>query len=150
QRQLNNAYENSLLFYEHTWGGSLSWITHYLPPRNKMGYTDSITWGYGEKWKQLMAAGKFTRNIESWEEHSNYEQTANSLATGLLKEQLTKLANDVNADIAYNPLPWERDGIPASGYKVYAPAIDNNVKSINDTILENNYFKIVVSPFDGS
>ena len=56
------AYENSLLYGEHTWGGALAWITPYR----------GTQWNYGDKWKAEHAAGRFQRLEESWAEHTAY------------------------------------------------------------------------------
>ncbi|HEY6083405.1 MAG TPA: hypothetical protein VIU45_08110, partial [Chitinophagaceae bacterium] len=153
QRKLNASYENSLLFYEHTWGGALYWIAKYLPPKDGIGQVDTALWTTGERWNQNLKSGKFNRLIESWEEHSDYERKANNLSRNLLNDNLTQLANAAGGDIVYNPLPWMRNGIPASGYKRIIPAgLNPAAANVNekDTTLENRFFKIIVSPATGS
>ncbi|MEX6688505.1 glycoside hydrolase family 38 C-terminal domain-containing protein [Danxiaibacter flavus] len=151
-----DSYENSLLYYEHTWGGSMGWIADYLQTKDYMGQVSD--WNYGKKWKQDLDAGRFKRSIASWEEHSGYARTANSLALPLLGEQMQLLANSVNASgkrtVIYNPLPWPRNGIPSMGYKTFsgnqlpssgkAPVINAEKYT-----LENKYFKITADPSKG-
>lgn len=152
-----DSYENSLLYYEHTWGGSMGWIADYLQTKDYMGQVSN--WNYGKKWKQDLDAGRFNKSIASWEEHSNYARTANSLVLPLLKEQMQLLANSVNVSgkrtVIYNPLPWPRNGIPSMGYKTFsgnqlfstgkAPVI-----KAEKYTLENQYFKITADPSRGS
>jgi len=101
-----SAYEHSLLYGEHTWGGALYWITSYAKQRN---------YAYGDQWKKERAEGKFTRLDASWDEHTAYIKTAQSLIAPLRQSQLQALAGAVDVVgpriIVYNPLPWQRDGV---------------------------------------
>ena len=109
-----NAYENSLLYCEHTWGGSMSWITGYIGP-GPTGTGAADNWAYGDKWKADLAAGRFKRLVESWDEHSKYATTAHDLIAPVLNSELAKLAAASGGDgrriVVYNPLPWTRDGL---------------------------------------
>jgi alpha-mannosidase len=111
-----DAYENNLLYYEHTWGGALGWIMRYLGP-GETGTGASDDWAYGDKWKADLAAGRFTRLQESWDEHSNYISTARDVIAPVLDGELKKLANATGGSgtriVVYNPLPWQRDGMVA-------------------------------------
>ncbi len=97
------AYENSLLYGEHTWGGALYWITSYAKQRN---------YAYGDEWKQELAAGKFARLAASWDEHTGYIKKAQSLVEPLRQSQLQTLADSVSVTgpriVVHNPLPWPR------------------------------------------
>ena len=110
------AYENNLLYCEHTWGGSMSWITRYLGP-GPTGTGEADNWAYGDKWKADLAAGRFKRLQESWDEHSHYATTAHDLIAPVLESELAKLASASGGDgqriVVYNPLPWKRDGLVA-------------------------------------
>lgn len=103
------AYEQSLLYGEHTWGGSLGWI--------------QSAFGYGEKFKQHRLLGRYQRSEASWDEHSEYIAGAAQLVMRPLMDGHAILARSVNVEggrvVVYNPLPWERSGlamaaIPAS------------------------------------
>ncbi len=110
------AWEKSLLYGEHTWGGALYWITKY---------SGDVQFDYGAKWRQEEAAGRFKKLEDSWAEHSSYIYDAQSIAMPLLETNLHVLARVVAAEgkriVVYNPLPWKRDGIvtftdPHPGY----------------------------------
>jgi alpha-mannosidase len=100
------AYEQSLLYGEHTWGGSLHWVTEY---------GEKINWGYGKTWKDDLAAGRFKRLEESWEEHSAYIRKVQDIVAPVLATEIRLLAESVRADkqriVVFNPLPWKRNGI---------------------------------------
>ena len=100
------AYEKSLLYGEHTWGGALYWITPY---------GKAVKWGYGDVWKTDRAAGRFQRLEESWAEHTAYIEAARDLIAPVLEKNLQALARNTSAGgkrfVVYNPLPWKRDGV---------------------------------------
>jgi len=151
KNQLSRSYEQSLLFYEHTWGASMYWVApHYLPPVNKIGRCDS-TWCYGEQWRENLQKGIYNKMMASWEEHSDYERTANSISTKLSKNELAKLADVVGEDILFNPLPWQRGKVPAMGY-IKADKKDRTVSAEfpTDSVVENKFLKITVNRSTGS
>jgi hypothetical protein len=99
----NEAWENSLLYGEHTWGGAFWWIYgKYLLK-------------FCEEWQSDRAAGKFQRIESSWDEHTAYIEKAEALVKPALGAELRALAKVVKADgkrvVVYNPLPWKRDGV---------------------------------------
>jgi alpha-mannosidase len=100
------AYEKSLLYGEHTWGGAQYWVTKYGA---------GTKWGYGDAWKADHAAGRFRRLEDSWAEHTAYIEGARDIAEPLLRERLGALARAVGAEglrvVVFNPLPWARDGM---------------------------------------
>ena len=115
------AYENSLLYGEHTWGGALYWVT---------GYGKDLNWHYGETWKKERAQGRFTRLESSWAEHTSYIETAAKQIQPLLEAELQTLAKSVNVEgprlVVFNPLPWKRSGLvrvsgPVQGVHTLAP-----------------------------
>lgn len=97
------AYEQSLLYGEHTWGGSCEWVG-----RNGKH-------SYGEEFKKDRAQGRFQRSEASWEEHTGYIQQARNLIAPVLEKNLEALAQAVNTRgrriVVYNPLPWKRDDL---------------------------------------
>jgi len=106
RRTIAEAYEHSLLYGEHTWGGALYWITSYAKQHN---------YAYGDEWKQELAAGKFARLEASWDEHTGYIKKTQSLIEPLRLSQLQALAAAVAVPgsriVVHNPLPWPRDGV---------------------------------------
>ena len=104
--RLAAAREQSLLYGEHTWGGSLSWIT---------SYGKDLSWCYGDAWKAERQAGRFKRLEESWAEHTRYIETTEQILRPALDGLMTTLGRSVGATgprvVVFNPLPWQRDGI---------------------------------------
>lgn len=100
------AYEKSLLYGEHTWGGALSWVTKY---------SGNVEFEYGDKWRADQAGGRFKRIEDSWDEHSSYIYAARALIQPLLQTNLHYLACAVRIAgkriAVYNPLPWKRGGL---------------------------------------
>jgi alpha-mannosidase len=103
---LGAAYEQSLLFGEHTWGGALYWVTEYGA---------KTKWGYGDVWKKERAEGRFKRLEESWAEHRAYIEKARDLAAPVLAGEMKALAGATGPDgprvVAFNPLPWKRSAL---------------------------------------
>jgi alpha-mannosidase len=103
-----SAYEHSLLYGEHTWGGALYWITKY---------TGAVGFHYGDTWKKERTEGRFDRQEASWREHTGYIETARDLVTPVLEKEMNVLAEMVNVDgpriVVYNPLPYKRSGFVA-------------------------------------
>jgi hypothetical protein len=98
---INHAYEQSLLYGEHTWGGSIGWLGGHF--------------GFGEEFKKERATGRFDRIEGSWDEHSAYIKSARELIQPVLEQNLKTLAQSVSVPgrriVVYNPLPWKRTGI---------------------------------------
>ena len=104
-RPIAAAYEQSLLYGEHTWGGALYWVTKYNADRK---------FNYGEAWKGERTQGRFQRLEESWKEHTAYIESRADLTQPLLDRDLQLLAQATGTEgqrvVVYNPLPWKRDG----------------------------------------
>lgn len=98
---ISAAYEQSLLYGEHTWGGSIGWLKR--------------KYGYGPGFLEERASGRFERIESSWDEHSAYIKKAQDLIEPVLRKNLTLLAQSVNISgprvVVYNPLPWKRSGL---------------------------------------
>jgi hypothetical protein len=93
------AYENSLLFSEHTFG-------YY-------GSQPGGFW-YGEEWKQKLAEGKYARFLKSFEDKRDYIRTTANIITNALAARMTLLARGVDEKgpriVVFNSLPWKRSG----------------------------------------
>lgn len=157
-KDISKAYENVLLYEEHTWGGA--------------GSVDK----YGEDFKKLPP--NTYKDLEaSWDDKTNYIHTAEKIVAPLLDKNLALLASNVDQTgkryVIYNPLPYSRSGwvkvkdenkyihakgIPASGYKTYtktdlvanANTAPNASVNPNHNIIENQFFKIRLDPAKGS
>jgi len=164
--ELATAYEQSLLYSEHTWGGS------------------ACVKVYGEAFQSL-PPDKFKDLEGSWEDKTDYIRNAAKIVTPLLDTNLAALASAVKCDgprvVVYNPLPWKRSGIvsvktdaaalkdlstgntvtvangsflatdlPASGYKTFVPVPAAKAdESASAQVLENETFKVVLNPERG-
>jgi hypothetical protein len=104
--RIEDAYENSLLYGEHTWGGALYWVTPY---------GSGMKWSYGDKWEEDRKAGRFERIESSWEEHTAYIREVVGLVGDSSRQMLQQLARTISVPghriVVFNPLPWKRDGI---------------------------------------
>ncbi|MCF7958478.1 MAG: hypothetical protein K9M57_08535 [Phycisphaerae bacterium] len=157
-----DGYENSVLYYEHTWGGAIDWVCKYISAKDNIGQVSN--WFYGDQWKADLKTNKYDRHLTSWEEHTHYARNADKFATASLQGGLEALAKAVNIvchrTVAFNPLPWKRDAvingslvkdIPAGGYMalpVEAVSSTRTVKAGNT--FENAQFKIVLDPKRGA
>lgn len=155
-KDISKAYENVLLYEEHTWGGAGS--------VNK----------YGEAFRQL--SPDTYKDLEaSWEDKTNYIRTAKKIVRPLLTTNLSILAQNVDQAgrryIVYNPMPYSRSAwvkvkgenkyihardIPASGYKTYTEKdlVDNATSNLSSEVknntIENKFFKIRFDPAHAS
>lgn len=149
--KLAKAYEQSLLYAEHTWGMNAEYGPRYsygddwkkwlaeaeaepIPENgdySKLKNSDATNTGQGSKRKWL----------KSYDEKRQYIRNTNNIVSTELNTHLDLLAKSVNVAgkrlIVYNPLPWKRSGmvenpwekgtsfyakeIPAGGYVTYAP-----------------------------
>ena len=97
-----DAYEQSLLYSEHTWGLANQ---HYLKVP------------YGKAWDELWKGGlptQYKLMEGSWKDHADYINNVQKLVTGPYHDEVSALTDNVNIAenhiVVYNPLPWKRDG----------------------------------------
>ena len=94
---LTAAFEQSLLYGEHTFGLDMK----------KVGYR------YGEEFTKAYADGKYRSSDAIFEVHRNYARTMTGLVEPALAERTSALAAAVAVSgprlVVVNPLPWTRD-----------------------------------------
>jgi len=97
-----SAYEQSLLYSEHTWGLANQ---HYIKVP------------YGQAWNALWEKGlppQYKLMEESWKDKADYINNVQNLVTSPYHDAVASLADNVKVDgkriVVYNPLPWKRDG----------------------------------------
>lgn len=140
EQDIEKAYENILLYGEHTWGRSSK--------VNK----------YGEAFKQIPS--KEYADLEaSWEEKTDYIRKANRITHEINQSNMDLLAKSVKQKdgsfIVYNSLPWSRSGIvevngktifveniPPCGYRVVRDKETEQTKLSTSEVIENDFFRI--------
>jgi len=133
---LAKAYENSMLFSEHTFGAETPG-NGFFSPDGKTRMPDSARFLYNDAFLKARAAGFYKRFEASFRDKARYINITDSIITNNFTARMKLLAENIKANagdvIVYNPLPWIRSGvvdvngekmvaenIPASGYKVIA------------------------------
>lgn len=123
--KLAKAYEQSLLYAEHTWGMNAEYGPRY---------------SYGDDWRKWMAEamaepapennnysslknsdahnnakGSKQKWLRSYEDKRQYIRNTNDIVSKELRQDLDLLAVSVNKKgkrvVVYNPLPWKRSGM---------------------------------------
>ena len=101
RQTLENAYEQSVLYGEHTWG----WATEFFGQR------------FEQEWQRVYAAKKYKYKMaeRTWVEHGDYMRRTQSLIEPEMENHLKSLAEGAGVEgkrvIVYNALPWQRDGV---------------------------------------
>jgi hypothetical protein len=142
------AYEQSLLYNEHTWGRSPG-VRHF-----------------GDDFQKT--SPRLIADLEgSWEDKTDYIRTAARVTAALLNTNLTALARNVKHTgprvIVYNPLPWARsdvveldgrffraENVPASGYKSFPVPPAKPLTAVTGDTLENEFLKVQLDPARGA
>lgn len=94
------AYEQSLLYGEHTWGMDVKKFGPRL---------------YDKAWEEARAKGTYAKLEESWAEHGGYARQAADLVSPAIRANMQGLAQAVSGAgprvIVFNPLPYPRDDV---------------------------------------
>ena len=152
---LAEAYEQSGLFSEHTFGP--------FGPNGGSWNSGTPRYLYGDAWKTAHAKGAYRKYEEAFDDKRAFAHRADETVRRELTGRLDLLAKSVNADgsrmVVYNALPWERSGVvevsgkpgklifaesvPAGGYRTYpTDQSDQSDKSDSNTTLDTPFYKV--------
>jgi hypothetical protein len=97
---LAEAYENSFLYGEHTWGMNGSYGGNRL---------------WGDAWNNELPVEAQRNFLSSFDDHRNYIRKTDEIVRRELLARLSLLARSVNTEgrriVVYNPLTWPRSGM---------------------------------------
>ncbi|WP_083488821.1 hypothetical protein [Pedobacter borealis] len=131
---LAKAYENSMLFGEHTFGASSPGYGAFSKD-GKTQLSEAERYKYNDDFIKARKEGFYEKFESTFRDKAQYINTTDSIIVTNFTSRMDLLANNVKANIGdivvYNPLPWMRGGvvdfkgkkiavgnIPANGYKV--------------------------------
>jgi len=155
RQTLAKAYENTLLYGEHTFGFDSA----------KAG------WRYGAEWEKARAEGKYALFERSFDDKRDRAQRADHLVSDALDERMALLARNVKANgphiVVFNPLPWQRSGevevktpngacrffavdVPPCGYKTFnaVPDVEKDVQG-DPTRVQSKFFRLEIDAARG-
>ena len=151
---LAEAYEQSNLFSEHTFGP--------CAPNACSWNSGTKRWLYGKDWEEAYARGAYKKYEEAFDDKRAFAHKADEIVRRELGARLDLLAGAVKSDgssvLVYNALPWNRSGIveipgkpgeyvladdiPANGYKVL-PYNPDQPRKADGNVLETKLFTAV-------
>lgn len=154
---LSKAYEFSMLFGEHTWGGMTPGWGYFSDNGTNRGTERYL---YGDNFRKAREKGYYKKFESSFEDHRAYIRQAEALVSGNLNKRLELLVGHVrfkgNRILVYNPLPWTRSGavkvngkdyfadqVPPCGYLVLPALAEKAIVSakVSGNMVETKYFK---------
>ena len=117
-KYIDRAFENMILFDEHTFGIAIS-------------HNDQQDWSYDDDFRINKSLDYYSYAETSWQEKANRIQTAEKTVEPIMHRELKELAASVTATgkriVVYNSLPWSRNGrvqfftgIYQRNFKIYA------------------------------
>ena len=138
---LAEAYEQSGLFSEHTFGP--------FAPNGGPWNSATPRYLYGDAWKKAYAGGAYQKYEAAFDDKRAFAHKAGEIVHRELAARLDLLARSVKSDgkriVIYNALPWVRSGmvevdgkscfakdVPASGY-ITLPGLPDNAAGSNIT-----------------
>jgi alpha-mannosidase len=159
---LAKAYENSMLFSEHTFG---AWApgTGFFSTDGKTDVPVEDRYLYNDAFVKARKEGFYKKFEASFRDKAQYINTTDSIVTNNFAARMNLLAENVKANagdiIVYNPLPWMRSGvvdvngekmmaenIPANGYKVISRPKLTQVDTVNSdknaTTLSTTFYTV--------
>lgn len=166
--EIAEAYENSLMFGEHTWGSQTEGI-----PDTYWG--DTLEKAIAEYKKHGKPANLVKPSLpffeESFDQHRRTIWKTRDLVEAGVSSDIKMLAENIAVSgprvVVFNALPWKRDAIvtvngkpflakdlPPSGYKTFpmpSPSVSSasSAPQSTDISLESPYFKLAIDPAKG-
>ena len=166
--KIATAYENSLMYGEHTWGSQTEGI-----PDNYWG--DTLKKAIAEYKIHGKPANLVKPGLpffeESFDQHRRYIWKTRDLVESGISADLKMLAENVAVNgprvVVFNSLPWKRDAVvmvegsaflakdlPPSGYKTFPLPVKSVISAIAalpsaEISLESPYFKLAIDPAKG-
>lgn len=154
---LAEAYEQSGLFSEHTFGP--------FGPNGGSWNSGTPRYLYGDEWKAAYARGAYQKYEAAFDDKRAFAHRADEIVRRELRERLKLLAKSVKAEgnriVVYNPLPWPRSGVvenpdrpghfivaenvPANGYRTYPSGLTTRPDPTDPqiaTALETPFYKV--------
>lgn len=154
---LAEAYEQSGLFSEHTFG---PW-----GPNGGSWNSGTLRYLYGEAWKAAYQKGAYKKYEQAFDDKRAFARRAEAIIHWELSERLDLLAKSVKAEgerlVVFNALPWKRSGlveipgqsgrflfasdVPAGGYRtfrIHQAAGSKPVLQDPPTALDTPFFKV--------
>jgi hypothetical protein len=163
ENKLVAAYENSMLYDEHTWGANTPGWGFFSADDVNHGFERYL---YNNDFVQARKEGYYKKFEASFDDHRNYIRTTDSVVRSELNARLKLLSQNVISHegdvIVYNPLPWHRSqtvtvnnttmyvaDVPANGYKVVPFKKEDVEKRAYSNIISTNFFDVVIDTFRG-